>query len=253
MRWTARECATRCAPVKNATAASPHTTRSRPRPPPRRSSAASDPMMASGRPPASSAMCSALGSPRARPPAPRNEPARAITRGDPSPAPPPWPGRRAAHGRGSRIHQGPLDRVLRHADRLGARRIRAAPWWVPLAVAGRFPARGQQPRAFPSVTSGGAGLAGIAAHRCPARPPAAPMARSSSHLRSLLVRVRANDLPRSLTCSARGAARRPDGICARWSQRRAVLRSFAGGRRDPIPARVACERANCQDRLKVLT
>lgn len=76
--------------------------------------------------------------------APRDELARAIARGDPSPALPPRPGRRAAHGRASRIHEGLLGRVLRHADRLGARRIRAAPWWVSVAVAGRFPARGPQ-------------------------------------------------------------------------------------------------------------
>ena len=212
-------------------------------------------MMASGRPPASSAMCSALGSPRARPPAPRNEPARAITRGDPSPAPPPWPGRRAAHGRGSRIHQGPLDRVLRHADRLGARRIRAAPWWCPSPSPAASRLEDSRPRAFPSLTSGGAGLAGIAAHRYPPRlvprrrrwrdcPPICGRSRSG------FVRMTCRD-PSLVVRAVRRDVR--TGNCARWPQRRAVLRSFAGGRRDPIPARVACERANCQDRLKVLT
>ena len=99
--------------------------------------------------------------------APRHEPARAIARGDPSPASPPRPGRRAAHGRASRIHEGLLDRVLRHADRLGARRIRAAPCWCPSPSPAASPLEDRRPRAFPSLTSGGPGLAGIAANRYP--------------------------------------------------------------------------------------
>ena len=99
--------------------------------------------------------------------APRHELARAIARGDPSPASPPRPGRRAASGRASRIHEGLLDRVLRHADRLGARRIHAAPCWCPSPSPAASPLEDRRPRALPSLTSGGPGLAGIAANRYP--------------------------------------------------------------------------------------
>ena len=92
------------------------------------------------------------------------EGARAAARADTSPrerspaAPIPCSaaaaGVRAAHDRSSRTHQGRLDRVLERADRLGAGRFRAAPWWAPLGVAGhpaRFGSRNAAPQAFPGT------------------------------------------------------------------------------------------------------
>ena len=69
------QCATQCAPGNTATAACPpHTTGHAPTPAAAALKRSSDSMMATGRPPASSATCSAPGRRRARPPAPRYEP-----------------------------------------------------------------------------------------------------------------------------------------------------------------------------------
>ena len=149
------ECATRCAPGNTATAASPpHTTGRAPTPAAAALKRSNDSTMASGRPPASSATCSAPGKPRARPPAPTHKPTSSDHPRRPIPYSAAAAGGRAAHDRSSRTHLGRLGRVLERADRLGAGRFRAAPWWAPLAVAGhpgRFGSRNAGPQAFPGT------------------------------------------------------------------------------------------------------
>ncbi len=148
------ECATRCAPGKTATAASPpHTTGRAPTPAAAALKRSSDSMTATGRAPASSATCSAPGRPRARPPAPTQARVSDHLR-RPIPCSAAAAGVRAAHDRSSRTHLGRLGRVLERADRLGADRFRAAPWWAPLAVAahpGRFGSRNAGPQVFPGT------------------------------------------------------------------------------------------------------
>ena len=113
----------------------------------------SDSTMATGRPPASSATCSAPGRARARPPAPTQARVSDHLR-RPIPCSAAAAGVRAAHDRSSRTHLGRLGRVLERADRLGAGRFRAAPWWAPLGVAahpGRFGSRNAGPQVFPGT------------------------------------------------------------------------------------------------------
>ena len=81
--------------------------------------------MTTGRPPASSATCSAPGKPRALPPAPTHKPTVSVQPAATDPLLGRRGGGRAAHDRSSRTHQGRLGRVLERADRLGAGRFRA--------------------------------------------------------------------------------------------------------------------------------